>query len=197
VRWFRRPQRPGTTRAASHADRDHLEAWAKTRRGVEAYLEPRTTVTETTVMLIDATGEWTRRRVPSHEVARGFAKRIGIPCYDVALTGYPQRKRDYDARRSAGARAPSGRVDEGRPAEGPRPTRERPASVPRGQNAAAPGAAPDDDWTKPRHDDTPSQARKRATCARLIYGANHPGTDAGEAAAWRAKAESLRTKYGL
>jgi hypothetical protein len=104
MRWFRRRQRPGTVRRADLADRDHLEAWAKSRRGVEAYLEPRTTVTDTTMMLIDATGEWTRRRVPSHEVARGFADRIGIPCYDVALTGYPQRKRDYDARRSAEGR---------------------------------------------------------------------------------------------
>ena len=104
MRWFRRRGRPGTTRRAVSTDRDHLEAWAKAHRGVEAYLEPRTTITETTVMLIDASGEWTRRRVPSHEVARGFATRIGIPCYDVALTGYPQRKRDYDARRSAQCR---------------------------------------------------------------------------------------------
>jgi hypothetical protein len=104
MRWLRRRPRPGTTRRADLADRDHLEAWAKARRGVEAFLEPRTTVTETTMMLIDATGEWTRRRVPSDEVARGFAARIGIPCYDVALTGYPQRKRDYDARRAAEGR---------------------------------------------------------------------------------------------
>ncbi|HEX3614522.1 MAG TPA: hypothetical protein VHU88_22745 [Sporichthyaceae bacterium] len=105
MRWFRRRQRPGTVRGADLTDRDHLEAWAKARRGVEAFLEPRTTVTETTMMLIDAEGEWTRRRVPSPEVARGFAKRIGIPCYDIALTGYPQRKRDYDARRNAERRA--------------------------------------------------------------------------------------------
>jgi hypothetical protein len=101
MRWLRRKQRAGTTRRADLVDRDHLEAWAASRRGVEAYLEPRTTVTETTLMLIDATGEWTRRRVPSPEVARGFAQRLGIPCYEVAAIGYPQRKRDYDARRAA------------------------------------------------------------------------------------------------
>jgi len=99
MRWLRRKQPVGTTRRADLVDRDHLEAWAADRRGVEAYLEPRTTVTETTMMLIDATGEWTRRRVPSPEVARGFAARLNIPCYEVAATGYPQRKRDYDARR--------------------------------------------------------------------------------------------------
>lgn len=148
-------------------------------------------------MLIDGTGEWTRRRVPSPEVARGFAKRIGIPCYDVALTGYPQRKRDYDARRSAGTRTPNGRAEESRPTAGSRPAGQRPAGADREPTAAKVRADAGDDWTKPRYDDTPSQARKRATCARLIYGANHPGTDSDEAAAWRAKAESLRTKYGL
>ncbi len=112
MRWFRRRQRPGTMRRADLVDRDHLEAWAKARRGVEAYLEPRTTVTEATMMLIAADGEWTRRRVPSPEIARSFAARIGIPCYDVAITGYPQRKRDYDARRSAEGRSP--RSAEGR-----------------------------------------------------------------------------------
>jgi hypothetical protein len=106
MRWFRRRQRPGTMRRADLVDRDHLEAWAKARRGVEAYLEPRTTVTESTMMLIDATGEWTRRRVPSPEIARAFTAKLNIPCYDVAITGYPQRKRDYDARRSAEGRFP-------------------------------------------------------------------------------------------
>jgi hypothetical protein len=112
MRWFRRRNRPGTLRRADLVDRDHLEAWAKARVGVEAYLEPRTTVTETTMMLIDANGEWTRRRVPSPEIARNFAARIGIPCYDAAITGYPQRKRDYDARRSAEGRTQ--RSSEGR-----------------------------------------------------------------------------------
>ena len=58
----------------------------------------------TTVILIAHDGEWTRRRVGSPECARSFGHRLGIPVYDVALVGYPQRMRDYNARRrSAGA----------------------------------------------------------------------------------------------
>ncbi|MGH3815237.1 MAG: oxidoreductase [Pseudonocardiaceae bacterium] len=91
-------ERPGTRRAASSADVDHLEQWAASHRGVEAYLEPRTTVTDTTVVLVAHDGEWTRRRVDGDEGARRLGKRLKIPIYDVAQIGYPQRMRDYTAR---------------------------------------------------------------------------------------------------
>jgi len=81
------------------AELEHLEQFVRSRPGVEAYLEPRTTVTENTVILIAADGEWTRRRVTEPGAARQFAHRLGIPIYDVRLTGYPQRMRDYNARR--------------------------------------------------------------------------------------------------
>ena len=58
-----------------------------------------TEVTDVTVVLIAHDGEWTRRRVPGVAAARQWGNRMGIPVYDVALTGYPQRKRDYDERR--------------------------------------------------------------------------------------------------
>ena len=86
-------------RATSPADFDHLEEFVRSRRGVEALIEPRTTVTETTVILIAHDGEWTRRRVGGPDEARRFGHRVGIPVYDVALVGYPQRMRDYNARR--------------------------------------------------------------------------------------------------
>ncbi|HEX6500546.1 MAG TPA: hypothetical protein VF054_16155 [Micromonosporaceae bacterium] len=100
--WFRRRGRKARStldRVAYQADFDHLEQFAHTRRGVEAYLEPRTTVTETTVVLIADDGEWTRRRVPNASVARQWAHRMGIPIYEVMLMGYPQRMRDFNARR--------------------------------------------------------------------------------------------------
>lgn len=95
--WLRGGQRTGRTRAASTADLDHLEQWAAARSGVEAFIEPRTMVTEATVLLVAHDGEWTRRRVDSAHGAR-LAKRLRIPIYDVALVGYPQRMRDYTAR---------------------------------------------------------------------------------------------------
>lgn len=99
---FRRRKRAAPAsrdRAADRADLDHLENFVRTRNGVEAYIEPRTTVTETTIMLIADDGEWTRRRVGGPDEARRWAHRIAIPIYDVRLMGYPQRMRDYNERR--------------------------------------------------------------------------------------------------
>ncbi|MEU4553183.1 hypothetical protein EV382_3447 [Micromonospora violae] len=90
---------PSHDRPADRGDLDHLENFVRSRRGVEAYIEPRTTVTETTVILIADDGEWTRRRIDGPDGARRFAHRMGIPVYDVRLMGYPQRMRDFNERR--------------------------------------------------------------------------------------------------
>jgi hypothetical protein len=111
--------RRGTVRRSTadrSADQAHLEAFARSKYGVEAYIEPRTTVTETTVMLIAHDGEWTRRRVPDPQAARSFASRVNIPIYDVALTGYPQRMRDYNHRRKLASQEQKQPFPEGRPA---------------------------------------------------------------------------------
>ena len=99
--WFRR-RRSGSgpgDRQANRADIEHLAEFVRSRRGVEAFIEPETTVTETTVLLIAHDGEWTRRRIDSPEGARRFAHQLAIPVYDVRLMGYPQRMRDYNERR--------------------------------------------------------------------------------------------------
>ncbi|NUT36511.1 MAG: hypothetical protein HOV79_25945 [Hamadaea sp.] len=82
----------------------HLEWFARSKYGVEAYIEPQTIVTQTTVILIAHDGEWTRRRIGSPQDAWRWGRSLNIPVYDVHLTGYPQRMRDYNARqRKAGA----------------------------------------------------------------------------------------------
>ncbi len=90
--------KPGTLRGASPGDVDHLDRWAASRRGVEAYVEPRTTVTETTVVLVAHDGEWTRRRIGSLDAAQRFGRKRSIPVYEVARTGYPKRMREYTER---------------------------------------------------------------------------------------------------
>ncbi len=95
---FRR-RRPGTLRQADSADARHLEEFARSRRGVEAYVEPRTAVTETTVVLVAHDGEWTRRRIEGPQAARELGQRLGIPVYDVHATGYPQRMREWTRKR--------------------------------------------------------------------------------------------------
>jgi len=92
----RRRKRPGVLRAAESEDARYLREWVKTRRGIEGFVEPRTAVTDTTLLLVAITGEWTRRRVPSVEWAHDFANREGIPSYDAAVVGYPERMREWN-----------------------------------------------------------------------------------------------------
>ena len=95
---FRRKSGQGQMRSASKADTSHLDEWASARQGVEAYFEPRTNVTETTVLLVAHDGEWTRRRIANFEAARDFARKRSMPLYEVERVGYPKRMREYQER---------------------------------------------------------------------------------------------------
>ncbi|CCQ16117.1 putative uncharacterized protein [Rhodococcus sp. AW25M09] len=75
----------------------YLADWTAERIGVEAYVEPKTTVTPLTVVLVANDGEWTRRPLDEKYV-RKIGSDLKIPVYDVRKTGYPQRMRDHDAR---------------------------------------------------------------------------------------------------
>jgi len=72
-----------------------LADFAVAHAGVEAYIEPGTTVTDVTVVLVADTGQWIRRRAASHSAARQLAHQLGIPAFDVTVIGYPQRLREY------------------------------------------------------------------------------------------------------
>lgn len=96
--------RTGSTRvrAADNADLRHLADFVATRRGVEGFVEPRTAVSDVTLLLVAHDGEWTRRRVPSVKWAHEFANKNQVPSYDAAVMGIPQRMRDWNARKKAG-----------------------------------------------------------------------------------------------
>jgi hypothetical protein len=98
VRLFGRRRRPAAARTAFAEGVAHLEQWARSRQGVEAYVEPRTAVTETTVLMVAASGEWTRRPVDGPEGATTLAKRLAIPLYDAGVVGYPARMREWNQR---------------------------------------------------------------------------------------------------
>jgi hypothetical protein len=72
----------------------------RTHVGVEAYVEPRTMMTDVTVVLVAHDGTWTRRAV-GERGARRLSRALGVPVYDVRKTGYPQRMRDHNARMHA------------------------------------------------------------------------------------------------
>ena len=106
VGWFSRLRgtrsRSGRDAGMDSATVAHLKQFLQTRRGVEAFIEQPTTMTRATVLLIAHDGEWTRRSVSSVEWARRFAATHRLPAYDAGVVGYPQRMRDYNARRRSG-----------------------------------------------------------------------------------------------
>ncbi|WP_238581612.1 oxidoreductase [Demequina aestuarii] len=76
----------------------HLQAFVAEHEGCEAFIEPPTRVTQTTMVVVADTGQWTRRRVPDIETARKVAKQLGVPAFDVNLSGYPSRMREWNER---------------------------------------------------------------------------------------------------
>jgi len=77
-----------------------LADWARARRGVEVFVEPKTAVTGTSVVLVAHDGEFHRRRIASPKAAQAFAHDNSLPIYDATLVGYPQRMRDYSRRQT-------------------------------------------------------------------------------------------------
>ena len=93
--------RTGSTRvrASDNVDQDHLQQFVQGHKGVEGFVEPRTAVSDVTLLLVAHDGEWTRRRVPSVDWAHKFCNRYQVPSYDAAVVGIPQRMRDYNRRK--------------------------------------------------------------------------------------------------
>jgi hypothetical protein len=108
----------GATRTADSGDQRHLQQFIATHRGVEGFVEPQTTVTEVTLLLVAHDGEWTRRRVPSVRWAHDFANRNGVPSYDAGLVGIPSRMREYNRRKKQAEKAQR-RPQEGTPGQDP------------------------------------------------------------------------------
>jgi hypothetical protein len=98
-------------REATDADIEALIAFARSRQGVEFYVEPETFATDTTAVAVAHDGEWTRRRVGAPQVIAKVARDLGLPVYDVQLVGYPPRMRAWNERNR------DRRIDPGSPGE--------------------------------------------------------------------------------
>ena len=92
--------RTGSTsvRASSSEDEQHLADFITSREGVEGFVEPRTAVSDVTLLLVAWDGEFTRRRVPSADWAYKFCERRGVRAYEAGVVGIPQRMREYISR---------------------------------------------------------------------------------------------------
>lgn len=85
-----------STSKASRGSTKDLEDFVASRVGVEAYVEPKTAIYSTTLLLIADDGEYLRRPVKDRAHASDFCDDMNIPLYDAAKVGYPKRMRDYD-----------------------------------------------------------------------------------------------------
>jgi hypothetical protein len=98
--WFkgetkRRAPSPSTDRASRTTTRE-LESFISSRKGVEAYLEPKTAIYSTTLLLVADDGEYLRRPVKDRDQAAELCGRTNVPLYDARKVGYPRRMKDYD-----------------------------------------------------------------------------------------------------
>lgn len=82
---------PGET--IRKADLEYLKQWANDRAMIEAFVEPETLVNEMSVVLVDVTGDFTRRNIGGPKGIDVIVKELDVPIYDVEETGYPPRMR--------------------------------------------------------------------------------------------------------
>jgi hypothetical protein len=128
-------------------DGSALLEFARSRNGVEVYLEPRTNLYGDSVLLVADDGEYLRRQVPDAATVRSFCAQHGIPVYDAARTGYPRRVRDYDR----GVRPRRIGLDDLPPWPGPDSTSAGPAgagpagAVPEGPSSGKPASTRSDE----------------------------------------------------
>lgn len=86
------PRAPGDT--IRDKDRAELVAWVSGRGMVEGFVEPETVVNEMSIVLVDDTGDYIRRRIGGPKGIDAVAQVLDVPIYDVEETGYPQRMRE-------------------------------------------------------------------------------------------------------
>ncbi|AKU18125.1 hypothetical protein [Luteipulveratus mongoliensis] len=85
-------------REATDADIEALIEFARTRRGVEFFVEPETYATGSSAVAVAHDGEWRRRRVGTPAVIAKVARDLRLPIYDAQIVGYPARMRAWNER---------------------------------------------------------------------------------------------------
>ena len=75
-----------------------LEDFVATHKGLEGFIEPQTSTSPVTLLLVDRHGEHIRGPVRDPEDAVAFCERHAIPVYDAKVIGYPKRMREFDKR---------------------------------------------------------------------------------------------------
>ncbi|MDK8578038.1 oxidoreductase [Corynebacterium pseudodiphtheriticum] len=89
---LRPPRAPGDT--IREQDQADLVAWIDGRGFIEGFVEPETVVNEMSIVLVDDSGDYIRRRIGGPKGIDAVARVLDVSIYDVEETGYPQRMRE-------------------------------------------------------------------------------------------------------
>jgi hypothetical protein len=76
-------------------NRDGILDFLDSRRGVEAFMEPKTAMSRLSVVLVAEDGEWKRYELGDDSFIRDLARTRSLPVFDAMRTGYPDRMRQY------------------------------------------------------------------------------------------------------
>jgi hypothetical protein len=76
-------------------DLKKLEQFAASHEGIEGFLEPKTATLDQSLLFVARGGEWMRAPVADRGQAAALCKKLGIPFYEAAIVGYPERMRGY------------------------------------------------------------------------------------------------------
>jgi hypothetical protein len=88
-------------------DLDKLRDFAAKHQGVEGYLEPQTATYDQSLIFVAREGDWMRAAIADRRRAEAFCKKLGIPFYDAAIVGYPERMRGRRRAKPTVPEAPS------------------------------------------------------------------------------------------
>ena len=94
-RFRRRQDKPGGPGPSSQAQ-SRMKEFMTSREGVEAFVEPPTTVYSMSLCLVAADGEYLRQPVKDEKQAKRLCGEYGVPLYDARIVGYPKRMREYE-----------------------------------------------------------------------------------------------------
>jgi hypothetical protein len=93
---FRRRRDTPTGPQASAKTLAELKDFMTSREGVEAYIEPPTSIYAMTLCLVGDDGEHLRRAIKDEKQAKALCGEHGVPLYDARIVGYPKRMKDYE-----------------------------------------------------------------------------------------------------
>ena len=107
--WFSRKSTGNSPRAARRASEEALAEWVSARRGVELFVEPKTSVTPVTMLLVAHDGEFTRKPVDSPSAAQSFAREHKLAMSSIGIAKLMGEL--FEKRNDALLRAPRSSAD--------------------------------------------------------------------------------------